>query len=135
MIEAPVQQHLRVGVVVLHHELAVPFRGVRTGAFMEYRTDSAGEPITLSPLKELALIHIIGDIEIRQVSEPGSVSQIINHQDIGFAAPVEAMHDIGTDKAGSTSHDNHQKTPTVTIWAGRSFRQVSLSIIAFFKGL
>lgn len=57
-------------------------------------------------LYEFALVEVIGDIAVRQVTALVAVSQVVDGDDVALAAPVKRLHQIAADKPGSPGHDD-----------------------------
>jgi len=57
--------------------------------------------------EELLFIHVIRDVQIREIHEFGAIFQIIHHQDIGMTAIVERFHNVAANHARAAGYDNH----------------------------
>jgi len=105
--DAPVQDALRVIVIVLHHEAAVPLGRRRAGPLMEDTPYLVQEARRIELLDELVLVQIIGDVEIGQIVHLAAVQQIVDQQDIALAAFVQCLDQIAADKAGAARDYDH----------------------------
>src|SRR5574343_1883611 len=105
LILAPVEQDLRVAIVVLHHVAAVRLHGVGAGAFMQDGLDLAVVMPGLDALDEIVLVEIIGDFAVDQVLELVGLGQVIDGDDVGDAALVQRLDDVRADKAGGAGDD------------------------------
>src|SRR5206468_1499162 len=105
--EAGVQQALRIGVVDLHHEAAVPLGRRRAGALMEDGLDLA---VTLGfhARQELVLIRIVSDREVGEIVDLMAVGEVVDDQYVAHAAGVESRHDVGADHAGAARYNDHE---------------------------
>ena len=108
--DAKMEQVLGVVIVHLHHKLAVPLGGGRTGAlvkdhfdliplFERIAGDDAGD--------EFVLVHVVGDIQIDQVGELGAIGQVVNGHYVLVTGLVEQFDEIAADKAGTTCDYDH----------------------------
>ncbi len=72
---------------------------------MQDSLDLAIEMAGLDALDEIVLVEVVGDLAIDQVLELVGLGQVIDCNDIGDAALVQRLDNIGADEAGSTGDD------------------------------
>src|SRR5690606_11471935 len=97
----------------VQHVVAVALRGVRACPLMKNGLDILDLPLG-DALAKIVLVQVIGDFSVHQIQELVALGQIVDHQDIGMAAPVQAAHDIAADEAGASGYYNHDSSPAVT---------------------
>src|SRR5574343_302127 len=105
LILAPVEQDQRVAVVVLHHVTTVRLHGVGAGALMQDGLDLAIVVPGLDTFDEILLIKVIGDFAVDQVLELVGLGQVVDGDDVGDAALVQRLDDVGADEAGGAGND------------------------------
>jgi hypothetical protein len=105
--QAGMQQPLRIGVVHLHHVLAVPLGGGRAGALMEDGLDAA-EIAGLDARQELVLVEIVGDLVIGQIGDLAAIGEVIDDDYVVMAFGIERGDDVGADHAGAARDDDHE---------------------------
>src|SRR3989338_3066657 len=72
---------------------------------MQHRADQAVEKTFLQFFQEVFLVEIIGDVAIGQVPELVGVLEVVHRDDVVFAALVERLDQVGTDKPGGAGDD------------------------------
>jgi hypothetical protein len=87
------QQPLRIGVVHLHHELAVPLGGGRAGALVEDGLDAA-EVAGLHPRQEIVLVEIIGDLQVGKIGDLVALGQVVNDENVADPFGIERGDDV-----------------------------------------
>ena len=110
-LQAIVQQHLGVLVVVAHHVAAVPLRGGGTGALVKDGLHAAEILPGPDTFQKVVLVQIVPDAQIGQVLELDAVAQIVHHQDVLPAAGVQRLDNVGADETGPACHDDHVSRP------------------------
>src|SRR3546814_16302981 len=65
-------------------------------------------------LAEIILVHVVGNICVDQIQEFIAFSQIIDHQNVGMTALIQAAHNVAANKASASGYDNHDSSPAVT---------------------
>ncbi|MPN41607.1 hypothetical protein SDC9_189161 [bioreactor metagenome] len=105
LVLTPVEQDQRVAIVVLHHVATVGLHGVGAGAFVQDGFDLAVVMTGLDALDEIVLVEVVGDFAVDQVLELVGLGQVIDCNDIGDAALVQRLDNIGADETGSTGDD------------------------------
>src|SRR6185503_362520 len=103
LVLAPLEQALRVFVVVLHHVAAVALHGVGACALMEQRLDRAF--VALQVGDEVGLVDVVGDLAVREVAELVRVLQVVDRDHLGDAAAVQALDQLRADEAGRPGDD------------------------------
>ncbi|MNS88269.1 hypothetical protein D3C72_1222370 [compost metagenome] len=99
-------------VVVVHHEAPVAFDGAGAGTLVQHSADLA-ELAAGKALKEVVLVEVVSNFAVGQVAKLVAIGQIVNSDDLGFAALVEGLYQIATDKPGGAGHDNrHAISPS-----------------------
>jgi len=73
---------------------------------MQDGIDLAIEMTGLDAVDEILLVEVIDDVAVDQVLELVGLRQVIDGNDVGHAALIERLDDIGTDKAGGSSHND-----------------------------
>jgi hypothetical protein len=68
---------------------------------MQDGLDLAVEMAGLDALDEIVLVEVVGDLAIDQVLELVGLGQVVDGDDVGDAALVQRLDDIGADEAGS----------------------------------
>ncbi len=107
-----VEQVHRVPVVVAHHVAAIGLHRVRARALMQDRGDVVVEIAGAEPREKFFLVQVIGDLAIGEIAELVRARQIVDGDDVGLAASVEAAHEIRSHKAGGAGDDDvHFCTP------------------------
>src|SRR5690554_929489 len=91
---------------------------------MEYSTDTHGQIVGFHPFQKLTFVHVVRDIQLRQVPETGTVGQIVHHQNIGFATRVKGVNNVGSNETGTASDDNHGKAPEISVRTGQKMAAV-----------
>jgi hypothetical protein len=57
---------------------------------------------------KLGMIDIVGDLQIGQIAELVPIAEVIDGDDVGDAALVQARDDVAADESGgSCHHDGH----------------------------
>ncbi len=105
------EQCLGVLVVVIHHEVAIPLDGSRSGPLVEDCLHLAKICTVANTLNKVEPIHIVGDIQVCQVVHLAPVGEVIDHQNIGLTALIQRLDDIAADKPCTTGYYNHDFTP------------------------
>src|SRR5262249_1770634 len=95
---APVEQRLRIAVVVLHHVAPVELHRVGARALVKHRLHRAVEAV--QALQELALVEEIGDLQAREVRHFGRAAEVVDGDDVGDAGAVQRLDDPGADESG-----------------------------------
>src|SRR5690606_5760254 len=99
-----VEQLHRVPVVVGHHVAAIAFHRVGACALMEDRADALQ---AAEPGQELLLVEVVGDVAAHQVAKLRCRAQVVDRDDVPFAAGVERAHEVRADEAGRAGDDDH----------------------------
>ena len=73
---------------------------------MEDRRQVVIEVACDEPRDEFVLVEIVGDLGVGEVHEFVAVLEIIDGDDVGLAAPVEGVDQIGADEAGGAGDDD-----------------------------
>ncbi|CQI33218.1 7-keto-8-aminopelargonate synthetase and related enzymes [Yersinia enterocolitica] len=105
------QDIFRILIVVIHHVLAIPLSGGRTGTFVENRVDITHIITSNNAGNKIFFIHVISDIQINQIDEFGAVFQVIHNQNIFIADIIQRLNDVAANETGAASDDNHQVHP------------------------
>src|SRR5690606_4401384 len=85
---------------------AVALGGVRARALVQDGFDAAQTPVG-DQAAELVLVQVIGNAAIDQVDELVALGQVIDRNDVGDAAAVQAAHQIASYEAGCAGDDDH----------------------------
>ena len=110
VLQAEMQQRLRIFVVRAHHEVDIVLHRVGAGTFMEDGVDvRAIEVIVLDGLKEIILVLVVDELQAAQVLVVRAVLEVIDNEDIRAATAVKFLDDVAADKTGTTRYDNHEK--------------------------
>lgn len=108
VLQAEVQQGLRVLVVRAHHEVDVVLHRVGAGALVEDCVDvRAVEVVVLDALKEVVLVLVVNELQAAEVLVVLAVLEVVDDQDVRAAAAVEFFDDVAADETGTTCYDNH----------------------------
>ena len=108
VLQAEVQQGLRVLVVRAHHEVDVVLHRVGAGALVEDGVDvRAVEVVILDALKEVVLVLVVDELQAAEVLVVLAVLEVVDDQDVRAAAAVEFFDDVAADETGTTCYDNH----------------------------
>lgn len=108
VLQAEVQQGLRVLVVRTHHEVDVVLHRVGAGALVEDGVDvRAVEVVVLDALKEVVLVLVVDELQAAEVLVVLAVLEVVDDQDVRAAAAVEFFDDVAADETGTTCYDNH----------------------------
>ena len=99
---------------------------------MEDRPDAHRQVIRLNPLQELAFVHVIGDIQFRQITEIGAVGQIVNNENVCLAPLIKCVDNVRSDETGTASDDNHGKAPENSVRAGLTTARNMAAILTSF---
>jgi hypothetical protein len=94
LLRAEIQQLQREAVVVGHHVTAVGFHRVGAGALVQDGLDTAIELAVLDHVEELVLVEIVGDLAIGEVEELVGARQVVDRDDVGYAALVERLDQV-----------------------------------------
>ncbi|MCY1441656.1 hypothetical protein D9M71_579790 [compost metagenome] len=106
-----VEQVAAEAVVVVHHQAPVAFDGAGASALMQHGAYLA-ELATAETRKKVVLVQVVGDFAVSQVAKLVAIAQVIDRDDLGFAALVEGLNQIATDKTGGAGDDNgHAMSP------------------------
>src|SRR5574341_2180336 len=103
LLLAPVEQALGVGVVVVEHVAAVGLHRVGARALVEQRLQAAAEIV--QPREEFVLIDVVRDLAPGEIPELVGVREVVNRDDVGDAAPVQSLDELGADEAGRPRDD------------------------------
>ncbi len=102
---APVEERLGVGVVVLHHVLAVRLGRVGAGALVQDRLERAVEAAAREPRQELALVHVVLDAQLEEVPRVGALGEVVDREDLVHAGAVQRRDQARADEAGGPGDD------------------------------
>ena len=72
---------------------------------MEDRADLA-EIATRKAFNELGLVEVVADLAVDDVLELVGAREVVDSDDVGLAACVQALDDVGADKAGGAGDDD-----------------------------
>ncbi len=72
---------------------------------MKHRAHLA-ELAALEALDKLALVEVIADLAVDEVVEFVGARQVVDGDDIVFAALVQALDEVAADEAGSAGNDD-----------------------------
>ena len=77
---------------------------------MQDGIDGAVEMAGLKHVEEVVLVEILIDLAIDEILELLGALEIVDGDDVGHAALVEGLDDVGTDKPGRAGDDGvHSK--------------------------
>jgi hypothetical protein len=111
-LSAVAQQQAREGEVVAHHASAVPQRGVRAGAEMEYALEPDPEVAAArEQVVELVPIQVVADARIGEVGALVPVLQIVDDQHVAAPASVQGVDQVAADEAGASGDRDHDASP------------------------
>ena len=101
-----IEQRHRVPVVVAHHEAAIGLHRVRARTLVQHRRDVVLEVAGADARDEFVLVEVIGDVAVREIAELVGVVQVVDGDDVAFAARVERPDQVRTDEAGGAGDDD-----------------------------
>ena len=104
LVSAKIEQFAGIVVVVAHHVAAVDCGRVRASALVQDRAHRAVEAAVAEPLEKIILVEIIRDFAVDEIDELVAATQIIDGENLGLAALVERLDDVGPDETGGAGH-------------------------------
>ncbi len=67
---------------------------------MQDRLHGAVELAFLDALQELVAVEVVGDLAVGEVHEFRAVPHVVDGDDVGHAARVQRLDEVGADEAG-----------------------------------
>src|SRR5690606_7405118 len=99
--------------VVIEHVMPIALGGIGARTLVKHGLDIRKLPLG-NPLTEIVFMQIVGNLPVDQIHELIAFGQVVDHQNIGIAALIQAAHNITADKAGSSGYHDHDSSPAVT---------------------
>jgi len=63
---------------------------------------------TVESPKQFALVQVVGDLTVDEVTKLVGPAQIVDRDNVGDTTLIERMNEIAANEAGGSSHDDHR---------------------------
>ena len=115
-----IEQRDGVAVVVAQHVPAVGRHRVRARALVKHGCDVVVEIAVADAEQELVLVEVVGDVAIGEIAKLVAVGEIVDGDDVRFAARVQRLDEIRSDEAGRAGDDDVQDLSSAVVRARRT---------------
>src|SRR5690606_28168546 len=110
---AQLEELERDPIVVVEHVVPIALGRVRTGALVQHDLHVGNIPLS-NPQSEIVLVLVVGNFAAHQVAKLVALGKVVDHQDVGITATIQATDQIAADESGAAGNHDHESSPAVT---------------------